>query len=373
MRPRHQERRGEGRLLQYMESIQTYLKRAVDSGCSDLFLIAGKAVSVQKDGTLTPLEAKALTPEGASALIRELYRLANRPTERFLMEKDDDFSLAIPQLARFRVNAYRQRGSRAAVIRIVNFGIPDWKQMNIPQSVMDVAGMTRGLVLVTGPAGSGRSTTLACIVDAINATRNAHIITIEDPIEYLHQNKKGVVSQRELDVDTDSSLTALRASLRQSPQVILMEGLRDPDAIQAVLAAAETGRLVLSTLYTMGVSGAVSRMTDSFPPAAQPQVRVLLSQTLQAVISQQMLPAADGGRVPVFEIIRMNSALRAMIREGRTAQIDTALQSLSMDGMTSMDEALLQLWKAGRITRETALSAAMDEERLQRKSRMRMT
>ncbi|MCI9443693.1 MAG: PilT/PilU family type 4a pilus ATPase [Oscillospiraceae bacterium] len=356
-----------------MESIQTYLKKAVDSDCSDLFIIAGKAVSVQKGGELTPLEARALTPEGASALLRELYRLANRPTERFLMEKDDDFSLAIPGLARFRVNAYRQRGSRAAVIRIVNFGIPDWRQMNIPQPVMDIAGMTHGLVLVTGPAGSGKSTTLACILDAINSTRSAHIITIEDPIEYLHRNKKGVVSQRELDVDTDSGLTALRASLRQSPQVILMEELRDPDTIQTVLSAAETGRLVISTLYTMGAASAIDRVTGSFPPAKQPQIRVQLAQTLQAVISQQLLPAADGGQVPAFEVMHVNGAVRAMIREGRTEQIDTVLQSLAMDGMTSMDEALLRLWKAGQITKETALCAAMNAEQLQRKSRLHVT
>lgn len=355
-----------------MEGIQTYLKRAVNGNYSDLFIIAGKAVSVQKDGELEPLEAEKLTPEDAKTLIRGLYHLAGQPMDRFLAEKDDDFSLSLPGLARFRVSAYRQRGSRAAVIRIIRFGIPDWKQMNIPEDVMKIAGMNRGLVLLTGPAGSGKSTTLACIVDAVNRTRSAHIITIENPIEYLHQNKKGVVSQRELGTDTGGRLAALRSSLRQSPQVIVMEELGDPDTIETVLSAAETGRLVISTMYTAGAASAVSRIADAVPLSRQQMVRVQLSQVLQTVVSQQLLPAAGGGWIPAFEVMRVNSAVRSMIREGRIAQIDPVLQNLSADGMTSMDESLLRLCREGRISREAALDAAVNADQLKKRIRLRM-
>lgn len=346
------------------------MKKAADDNCSDLFIIAGKAVSAQKGGEMLPLESQKLTPEESEILIRELYRLADRPAEYFLNEKDDDFSLSVAGLARFRVNAYRQRGSHAAVIRIVNFGIPDWRQMNIPEDVMKIAGMTRGLVLLTGPAGSGKSTTLACIVDAVNCARSAHIITIENPIEYLHQNKKGVVSQRELNVDTDDNLTALRSSLRQSPQVIVIEEMRDLDTIETVLSAAETGRLVISTMYTMGAVSTIDRIIDSFPPAKQQMVRIQLSQVLQTVISQQLLPAADGRQVPAFEVMRVNNAVRDMIQEGRSSQIDAMLQSLGMDGMISMDESLLSLYKGGQITREAALYAAVDPEQLKKRIRI---
>lgn len=353
-----------------MEHIQAYLKRAVDGNYSDLFLIAGKAVSVQKGGEMTPLEPRKLTPEDSGTLIRELYQLAGLPESRFLAEKDDDFSLSVTGLARFRVNAYRQRGSRAAVIRIVNFGIPDWKEMNIPEEVMKIGDMMRGLVLLTGPAGSGKSTTLACIVDAVNRTRSAHIISIENPIEYLHQNKKGVVSQRELDVDTDSSLAALRSSLRQSPQVIVIEEMRDLDTIETLLSAAETGRLVISTMYTIGAASTIDRIIDSFPPSKQQMIRVQLAQVLQTVVSQQLLPAVDGGQIPAFEVMHLNNAVRGMIREGRTAQIDTVLQSLSVDGMIGMDESLLRLCRDGRITKEAALCAAMNADQLQKKVRL---
>lgn len=355
-----------------MESIQTYLQRAVDENCSDLFVIAGQAVSGQKGGIVQPFETGRLTPEESETLIRELYRLANRPERQLLDEKDDDFSLSITGLARFRVNSYRQRNSHAAVIRVVKFGIPDWRTLNIPEDVMKIAELKRGLVLLTGPAGCGKSTTLACVVDAINQARSAHIITIENPIEFLHQNKKGVVSQRELQVDTDNSLAALRSSLRQSPQVIVIEEMGDLDTMETILHAAETGRLVISTMHTLGAAATIDRIIDSFPPVRQQMIRVQLSQVLQAVISQQLLPTLDGGQIPAFEIMHLNSAVRRMIREGRTSQIDTVLQGLSMDGMAGMDESLLQLYGDGRITSETALYAATDADQLQKRIRMHM-
>lgn len=354
-----------------MESIQTYLERAADGHYSDLFLVAGKTISAQKNEKMTPLDPRRLRPQESEALIRELYQLAGLPESRFLSLKDDDFSLSIAGLARFRVSAYRQRGSRAAVIRIVPFGIPDWRQMNIPPEIMKIASIPRGLVLLTGPAGSGKSTTLACLIDAVNRSRCAHIITIEDPIEYLHKNKRGIVSQRELDVDTDDACAALRASLRQSPQVIVLEELRDPDTMEAVLSAAETGRLVISTLYTTGAASTIDRITGSFPPSRQQMIRFQLSQTLQAVVSQQLLPAADGGQIPAFEVLFPNNAVRNMIREGRTAQIDTVLQNLAVDGMAGMDEVLLRLCGDGRITREAALGAARDPGQMQKRMRLR--
>lgn len=355
-----------------MDTIQTYLKRAADGNYSDLFLVAGKTISAQKGGEMTSLDPRKLRPEESETLIRELYQLAGLPESRFLSEKDDDFSLSVAGLARFRVSAYRQRGSRAAVIRIVHFGIPDWRQLNIPPEVMKIADMSRGLVLLTGPAGSGKSTTLACLIDAVNRSRSAHIITIEDPIEYLHQNKRGIVSQRELDVDTDGADAALRASLRQSPQVIVLEELRDPDTMETLLSAAEAGRLVLSTMYTTGAAGTIGRIIDCFPPSRQQMIRLQLSQTLQAVVSQQLLPAADGGQIPAFEVLFPNSAVRGMIREGRTAQIDTVLQSLAADGMSGMDESLLRLCRDGRISKDSALCAARYPDQLRKKMRLHM-
>lgn len=353
-----------------MENLCVYLQKAVKGKCSDLFIIAGKAVSALKDGELIPLSDEKLTPEESESMVRELYQLSGQDAGSFEAEKDDDFALSIPGLARFRVNAYRQRGSRAAVIRIVHFGIPDWRQIHIPENVMNVSKMKSGLVLVTGPAGSGRSTTLACMVDAINCARAAHIITIEDPIEYLHQNQKGVVSQRELGVDTGSSLDALRASLRQAPQVIVMENLSEPDVIQTALTAAESGRLVISTLYTMGAGTAIQHMLDCFPEEKQRRLRIQLAQVLQAVITQQMVPGTDGGQVPAFEVLYLNNALRGMIQEGRIAQIDAAIQGLAMEGMVSMDAALLELYRNGQITRESAIHAAVYGDRMQKKLRL---
>ena len=221
-----------------MESILTYLRQAVAQQASDLFVVAGKAISMKKEGVIQPLEEQRAMPDDTEFLVRELYSLGGRPIDRYLATGDDDFSLSVPELARFRVNTFRQRGSMAAVIRVVSFGIPDWQEKGIPEEVMKIASMTRGLVLVTGPAGGGKSTTLACIVDAINRQRNAHIITIEDPIEFLHRNQKSIVSQRELAMDTSSYVTALRSSLRQAPDVILLGEMRDLDTIQTAMTAA---------------------------------------------------------------------------------------------------------------------------------------
>lgn len=350
-----------------MESVQIYLKQAVEKNASDLFVVAGKSVSIKCEGELIAIQDGRLSPEESESLVREMYTLAHRSIDRCMSTGDDDFSLSVTGLARFRVNVYRQRGSLSAVIRVVSFGIPDWRSMSIPEEVMKVAGMTRGMVLVTGPAGGGKSTTLACIVDAVNHSRDAHIITIEDPIEYLHRNDKSIISQRELATDTASYVTALRASLRQAPDVILLGEMRDLDTIQTAMTAAETGHLVISTLHTVGAVNTIDRIIDVFPPAQQQQIRIQLAQVLKTVISQQLLPTTNGQLVPAFEIMHLNTAVRSMVRDSRIHQIDSTIQSASAEGMISMDESILRLYKAGRVSAETALHYAMNPDALQKK------
>ncbi|MBD5150427.1 MAG: PilT/PilU family type 4a pilus ATPase [Oscillibacter sp.] len=350
-----------------MESIQTYLKRAVEENASDLFVVAGKAVSMKRDGEIVPVQDDRLMPDDSETLVRELYDMADRPIEQCMSGGDDDFSLSVTGLARFRVNTYRQRGSLAAVIRVVSFGIPKWQEIDIPEEVMKISQMPRGMVLVTGPAGGGKSTTLACVVDAVNHTRDAHIITIEDPIEYLHRNDKSIISQRELAMDTSSYVTALRASLRQAPDVILLGEMRDLETIQTAMTAAETGHLVISTLHTVGAVNTIDRIIDVFPPAQQQQIRIQLAQVLKTVISQQLLPTVDGQLVPAFEIMHLNNAVRSMVRDSRIHQIDSVIQTSMAEGMISMDESILRLYKAGRITAETALHSAMNPDQLRKK------
>ena len=350
-----------------MESIEAYMKRAVDETASDLFVVAGQTVSMKKEGEIVPIDSERLMPDASEKLVRELYGMACRPIDRYLSVGDDDFSLSVKGLARFRVNTYRQRGSMAAVIRVVSFGIPDWQEKDIPEEVMKIAQLSRGMVLVTGPAGGGKSTTLACVVDAVNRNRNAHIITIEDPIEYLHRNQQSIISQRELSMDTSSYVTALRASLRQAPDVILLGEMRDLDTIQTAMTAAETGHLVISTLHTLGAANTIDRIIDVFPPVQQQQIRIQLAQVLKTIISQQLLPTISGGLAPAFEIMHLNNAVRSMVRDSRIHQIDSVIQTSAAEGMISMDESILRLYKAGRITRETALYHAMNPDQLQRK------
>ena len=350
-----------------MESILTYLTKAVEENASDLFIIAGESISMKKDGEIVSVSDDRLMPEDSETLVRELYDIEGRSMDRCLTAGDDDFSLSVPGMARFRANVYCQRGSLAAVVRIVSFGIPDWKKMGIPEEVMKIAQMTRGMVLVTGPAGSGKSTTLACVVDAVNNTRNAHIITIEDPIEYLHRHNLSLISQRELATDTGSYVTALRASLRQAPDVILLGEMRDLETVQTAMTAAETGHLLISTLHTVGAVNTIDRIIDVFPPTQQQQIRVQLAQVLKTVVSQQLLPTIDRKMVPAFEIMHLNNAVRTLVRESRIHQIDSVIQTSAAEGMISMDESILRLYKAGRISKETALHYAMNPDQMQKK------
>jgi len=350
-----------------MAALMDYLTRAVQEEASDLFIVPGAPVSMKLDGQLCPMgEEKVKAPEG-EALIREIYALAQREMEDFLRTGDDDFSFSVPGLARFRVNTYKQRGSCAAVIRVVAFEIPDWQELHIPEQVMELAEVHGGMVLVTGTAGSGKSTTLACLVDRINRQRSCHIITLEDPIEYLHRNQKSIVSQREIAVDTADCLSALRACLRQAPDVIQLGEMRDLETIRTAMTAAETGHLLLGTLHTRGAVNTIDRIIDSFPADQQEQIRIQLSAVLRTVVSQQLLPDVHGGLVPAFEILHMTPAVRSMIRDCRNHQIPSAIASGSAEGMLSMDQSVLNLYKAGRITRETALEYAENPEQMTRR------
>jgi twitching motility protein PilT len=350
-----------------MESLQTYLSRAAKDGASDLFFVPGAPVSYKLEGVLVPMEDQRLTTMRSEQFITEIYALAQRDLGAFRTSGDDDFSFAIPGLARFRVNTYRQRGSWAAVIRVVAFSIPDWQELSIPSQVMDMAMLNSGMVLITGTAGCGKSTTLACLINRINQQRACHVITLEDPIEYLHRNQKSIISQREISVDTGDYLTALRACLRQAPDVIQLGEMRDAEAIRTAVTAAETGHLLFATLHTHGTINTIDRIIDTFPADQQSQIRIQLSAVLRTVVSQQLLPDVDGGQVPAFEILQVTGAVRSMIRDCKNHQIPAAIAAGSQDGMLSMDQSILQLYQCGRITRETALEYADNPEQLARR------
>lgn len=350
-----------------MAELLDYLKRAVEDNASDLFIVAGGPVCEKLDKKLIPIGEERLMPRDAEELVTRLYTQAGRPIEAFLREGDDDFSFSVGGLARFRVNTYRQRGSMAAVVRVVAFGIPDWQALHIPPQVMELANLTHGMVLVTGTAGSGKSTTQACVIDRINQTRSGHIITLEDPIEYLHRNAKSIVSQREISIDTQDYLAALRACLRQAPDVILLGEMRDHETIRTAMTAAETGHLLIATLHTKGAVNTVDRIVDSFPSTQQEQIRSQLSMVLRTVVSQQLLPDKDGGMVPAYEIMQMNNAIRSLIRDNKTHQIDNAIAAGGAEGMISMDQSILALHKAGKITVETALEYSDNPEQLRRR------
>ncbi len=350
-----------------MENVQAYLQQAVADGASDLFIISGSPVCEKLEKRLRMIGTDTLYPQHTKALIHEIYEIAHRPMEHLEENGDDDFSCAVPGLARFRVNTYKQRGSLAAVVRIVAFDLPDWRSLNIPEGVMDLAELNHGMVLVTGTAGSGKSTTQACIIDRINKTREAHVITLEDPIEYLHRNCKSIISQREIAIDTQDYLAALRACLRQAPDVMLLGEMRDHETIRTAMTAAETGHLLIATLHTKGAVNTIDRIVDSFPGDQQIQVRVQLAMVLEAVVSQQLLPDKQGGLVPAYEIMIMNGAIRSMIRESKTHQIDQAIASGGSEGMVSMDQSILKLYQQGLIEKDTALDYADNPDTLRRR------
>lgn len=349
-------------------NVTELLGAAVEKQASDVFLVPGMPFSYKMGSGINHQGEGKIYPDEMDQLITELYEIAgNRSMDRVKAEGDDDFSFAISKMARFRANVFRQRGSLAAIIRVVNFDLPDPATLHIPQSVIDISKMTKGFVLVTGPAGSGKSTTLACIIDQINRTRNAHVITLEDPIEYLHRHNLSVVTQREIGTDTSSYVSGLRASLRQAPDVILLGEMRDFETIKTAMTAAETGHLVISTLHTVGAANTIDRIIDNFPPNQQQQIRIQCSMVLQAVVSQQLIPGVDGGAHPAFEIMFLNNAIRNMIREAKIHQIDSVISTSQEEGMISMDASLMKLYREGMISRENAIIYSNNSELMEKR------
>ena len=363
----------------------------LDKAVSDVFIVAGLPVTMKCNGRQMCVKEKKLVPKGdigekelaelklkpkdIEDLVEQIYAEGKRTRKRVDREEDDDFSVSISRRVnegdsfpggRFRVNVFRQRGSLAAVIRVIRFELPDPGELGIPEEVLALAdekgGRSKrngGLVLVTGAAGTGKSTTLACMIDRINRSRDCHIITMEDPIEYIHSHKKAIVTQREISIDTPGYLEALRSALRESPDVILLGEMRDYDTISAALIAAETGVLVFSTLHTSSAADTINRIVDVFPD--KEQARTQLAQVLKAVVCQQLVPSTavdetdSPVRIPVFEIMKATDAIQNMIRENKVNQLNSAMQSGSGEGMCTMDGNLLKLHQEGRITRSTAL------------------
>ncbi len=341
--------------------IKEILVDAVKKEASDIFMISGAALAYKIHGRVVSAGGSILMPDDTRQAVFEIFSLASIDiTSPDDLKSEMDFSFSIKGTGRFRANIYRQRGSFSAVLRCVPFELPDSSKLGIPESVMNLSESKSGIVLVTGAAGNGKSTTLSCMIDKINSSSEGHIITIEDPIEFLHKHKKCIISQREIGIDTGSYVDALRAALRQSPNVILLGEMRDFETINIAMTAAETGQLVLSTLHTNGAANTVDRIIDVFPTNQQHQIRIQLSMVLRAVISQQLVPAINGGLVPAFEIMMVNNAIRTMIREQKTHQIDTVLQS--EPDMQTMDSSLLKLYRDGIISAETAVNYAYNQD-----------
>ena len=340
------------------------LQKAVLQDASDVFLVAGLPVTFKCGGRQQRLDTGTLMPDQIRKIVDDVYEISGRSRSNFERGADDDFSFAVPQLGRFRVNVFRQRGSTAAVIRVIHFGLPDPVKLGIPESVLSLAENKKGLVLITGSAGTGKSTTLACMIDRINRSRDCHIITMEDPIEHIHRHNRAIVTQREISIDTPGYLESLRSALRESPDVILLGEMRDYDTISAAITAAETGVLLLSTLHTSSAANTISRILDVFPANQQKQVKIQLAQILKGVVCQQLVPSVDGGLLPVFEVMKSTAAIQNMIREDKLHQLESAMQAGASDGMCTMDGSLLKLYKEGRITRDTALLCCVNFENM---------
>jgi twitching motility protein PilT len=345
------------------------LTRALEIGASDIFVIPGLPLTMSAGGQKQRLDAPALMPADTCALVEEIYAMAGRAPEvmRTTTPHDDDFSFAKSGLGRFRVNVFRQRGSIGAVIRVIPFELPNPAKLNIPNVVLDLTRLTKGLVLITGPAGSGKSTTLACLIDRLNHTRSAHIVTMEDPIEFVHSHNTCIVTQREIPTDVPTYAEALRSAMRQAPDILLLGEMRDAATIETAMTAAEMAQLLFSTLHTTSAAASIERIVDAFEPAQQRRVLMQLSIVLEAVVSQRLVPAVGGGVVPAFEIMMATPAIKNLIREGKTHQIDSAIAAGASAGMQTLDQSLLELVRAGKITPDTALSTAIHPTTLSRK------
>ncbi|MDF2889693.1 MAG: type pili twitching motility protein PilT [Clostridia bacterium] len=341
------------------------LDKAVLQKASDLHLTAGTWPTMRINGKLHRIGEEILSCDDTKALTEQFLTANQLAHLNCLGELDFAYTSSIS--GRFRVNAYKQRESYAMAIRMISSRIPSMEELGLPPILKDLAMKQRGLILVTGPTGSGKTTTLASMLDFINKNRQCHILTLEDPIEYLHKHNQSIINQREIGNDTQSFGNALRAALRQDPDVVLVGEMRDLETISIALTAAETGHLVLSTLHTIGAAKTIDRVIDVFPPHQQEQIRVQLASVLEAIISQQLTPTVEGNRrVAAHEIMIANTAVKNLIREGKSFQIQNMIQTGSKLGMQSMDYSLSQLCKQLQISRQTALENSVDREMLER-------
>ena len=344
-------------------TIEELLRDAKRAGASDVHITVGIPPKMRVNGQLITMNYDRLLPPDTLQMLDQF--MDERQRAMFDRDGEHDMSFSIPNLGRYRVNAYRQRGSVAIALRLVGTQVPSPEVLGVPESVIDLYQRKKGLILVTGPTGSGKSTTLAAIIDKINNNRECHVITLEDPIEYLHQHKKSMVNQREIGLDSQSYANALRAALREDPDVILVGEMRDFETISVAITAAETGHLVLSTLHTMDAASTVDRIIDTFPTHQQQQIRVQLSAVLVCIISQTLIPnVTEDGRVAAFEVMHANSAVRNLIREGKTHQLPSVIQTSKREGMSTLDDYLMKLYMERKISKESCIQYARDPEKM---------
>lgn len=345
--------------------IEKLLEEVVKQDASDLHLTVGVPPMLRVDGALKPIAN--IAPLTGAEVEKLIFSVVDDVQKDILLkDMEVDFSFAFGDVARFRANAYHQKGNLALALRLIPTQIRTIEELGMPKTIEALTDFPRGLVLVTGPTGSGKSTTLAAMIDRINREKSVHIITIEDPIEYTHKNQKSVLEQREVHYDTRSFSAALRSILREDPDVVLIGEMRDLETIASAITIAETGHLVLATLHTNNAAQSVDRMIDVFPPHQQQQIRVQLSNILNAIVSQRLIPAIGGGRVVATEIMIANPAVRNIIREGKTHQLDAVIQTGAEEGMQTMDRNLATLVKSGKITLEEAKGYAIDVKELER-------
>ncbi len=350
-----------------MSQIQDILREAKEQGASDVHITVGLPPKMRLNGKLIAMESYGkMMPDNTKEIVSEIMN--EKQLAKLEENGQHDMSFSVPGVGRYRLNVFKQRGSFAMAFRVVATVIPSAQELGIPDTVMDLYNKKRGLVLVTGPTGSGKSTTLASIIDMINNNRESHVITLEDPIEFTYQHRMSIVNQREIGTDSNNYASALRAALREDPDVILVGEMRDLETISTAITAAETGHLVLSTVHTIGASNTVDRLIDVFPSHQQQQIRIQLAGVLEAIVSQQLLPASDGvSRIAAFEVLHINSAVRNLIREGKSHQLITYMQTYRKQGMITMDDAILELYRAQKITREVAIQFAQDPDTMQNK------
>ncbi len=346
-----------------MPTLEEILTVAYNAGASDIHITVGLPPIMRLNGHLTKLDYPVLTANDTLELCVNMLKPKQR--EKFEERGEYDMSVSFPGIGRYRVNVFKQRGCIGIALRTVTTEIPQAEQLGIPQSVIDLYTRKRGLILVTGPTGSGKSTTLASIIDKINKTRDAHIITLEEPIEYSHNHNMAMINQREIGQDTESFANALRAALREDPDVILVGEMRDYETISTAITAAETGHLVLSTLHTIDAASTVDRIIDTFPPHQQQQIRVQLSAVLVCIISQTLIPnITEDGRVAAFEVMHANAAVKNLIREGKSHQLPSVIQTSKREGMCTMDDYLMQLYMSRKISRENCIQYAQNPDKM---------